>query len=47
LNTHHDLETTFKQYLQGVDMEELRDWYNGYHYLGDKVYNPFDVLLFN
>jgi len=44
--THHDLETTFKEHLQGVDMEELRDWYNGYNYLGDKVYNPFDILLF-
>ncbi len=44
--THHDLETTFKQYLQRVDMEELKDWYNGYYYLGDKVYNPFDILLF-
>ncbi len=44
--THQDLETTFKQHLQGVDMELLKDWYNGYNYLGDKVYNPFDILLF-
>ena len=44
--THHDLETTFKEHLQGVDMALLKDWYNGYNYLGDKVYNPFDILLF-
>ncbi|MCK5916785.1 MAG: ATP-binding protein [Cocleimonas sp.] len=44
--THHDLQTTFKDHLQGVDMELLRDWYNGYNYLGEPVYNPFDILLF-
>ncbi len=44
--THHDLETTFKEHLKGVDMELLKAWYNGYNYLGDKVYNPFDILLF-
>jgi len=44
--THQDLETTFKQHLQGVDMALVKDWYNGYNYLGDKVYNPFDILLF-
>lgn len=44
--THNDLQTTFKEHLQGVDMEQLKSWYNGYNYLGDKVYNPFDILLF-
>ena len=44
--THHDLQATFKEHLKGVDMELLKDWYNGYNYLGDKVYNPFDILLF-
>lgn len=44
--THHDLQTTFKQYFEGVDMGLVKDWYNGYNYLGDKVYNPFDILLF-
>ena len=30
----------------GLEREEIRRWYNGYHWLGEeKVYNPFDVLL--
>ena len=44
--THHDLETSFKPHLKGVDMALLKTWYNGYNYLGDHVYNPFDILLF-
>ena len=33
--------------LADVDLMQLRRWYNGYNFLGkDKVYNPFDVLLF-
>ncbi len=32
--------------LPGLDREDIRDWYNGYSWLGDeKVYNPFDILL--
>ncbi len=27
-------------------MEQVKRWYNGYNFLGDKVYNPFDILLF-
>ncbi len=44
--THYDLETTFKKYLHDVDMTVLKDWYNGYNYQGEPVYNPFDILLF-
>lgn len=44
--TQQDLETTFADQLQGVDWEELRRWYNGYSFLGESVYNPFDILLF-
>ena len=44
--TQHDLETTFADHLQGVDMEKVRQWYNGYNFLGDRVYSPFDILLF-
>lgn len=44
--TQHDLETTFAKHLDGVDMEKVRHWYNGYNFLGEKVYNPFDILLF-
>ncbi len=44
--TQKDLETSFNQHLEGVDMVQLKEWYNGYNFLGDKVYNPFDILLF-
>lgn len=44
--TQRDLETVFAEHLAGVDWEELKRWYNGYNFLGDAVYNPFDILLF-
>jgi hypothetical protein len=44
--TQQDLETTFAEHLAGVDWEELRRWYNGYGFLGEPVYNPYDILLF-
>jgi len=44
--TQLDLDTTFAPYLEGVDMEKVKQWYNGYNFLGDTVYNPFDILLF-
>ncbi len=47
--THNDIKTTFKEHLQGVDLEKLKQWYNGYDYLGgedNRVYNPYDILLF-
>ena len=44
--TQLDLDTSFASYLEGVDMERVKRWYNGYNFLGDSVYNPFDILLF-
>ena len=44
--THRDIETSFKELLDGVDLEKLKEWYNGYNFLGERVYNPFDILLF-
>jgi hypothetical protein len=44
--TQNDIETTFMPYLEGVDMEKLKVWYNGYNFLQDNVYNPFDILQF-
>ena len=44
--TETDLDTVFAPELPGLDRDEIRDWYNGYSWLGDeKVYNPFDILL--
>ncbi|MFP4486444.1 MAG: AAA family ATPase [Campylobacterales bacterium] len=44
--TQEDIETSFRPYLEGVDMEKLKRWYNGYNFLGSNLYNPFDILQF-
>jgi len=44
--TQNDIETTILPYLDGVDLEKLKVWYNGYNFLKDDVYNPFDILQF-
>ena len=45
--TRQELQTVFVERLDGVDPDQLRAWYDGYNFLGtEKVYNPFDVLLF-
>ena len=43
--TEGDLDTVFGPELPGLDRDAIRDWYNGYRWLGEEVYNPFDVLL--
>ena len=44
--TEEDLDTVFAPELPGLDRDQIRDWYNGYSWLGDeRVYNPFDILL--
>ena len=45
--TEEELGDVFGEHLHGVDRELLRQWYNGYNFLGDKlVYNPHDILHF-
>ncbi len=44
--THNDLKTVFNEKLKEADLDLVQRWYNGYYYFGDKVYNPFDILLF-
>ncbi len=44
--TQHDLETVFAKYLEGTDMGQVKRWYDGYYFMGDHVYNPYDILLF-
>ncbi len=45
--THDNLKNEFREYLEGIDLEEVRKWYNGYNFLGkNKLYNPFDILQF-
>lgn len=44
--TQHDLETTFNEHLKSVDMNKVKQWYNGYNYFSEPIYNPFDILKF-
>jgi len=44
--TQHDLQTIFADQLRGVDLTQLKRWYNGYCFVGEAVYNPFDILLY-
>ena len=44
--TEADLDAVFAPELPGLDRDAIRDWYNGYNWLGEEaVYNPFDLLL--
>ena len=44
--TDADLDAVFAPELPGLDRDQIRDWYNGYTWLGaERVYNPFDILL--
>ena len=43
--TEQDLDCVFAPELEGLDRNEVRQWYNGYSWLGETVYNPFDILL--
>ena len=44
--TDHDIDSVFAAELDGLDRDEIRRWYNGYNWLGEGVYNPFDILQF-
>ena len=44
--TERDLDEVFAPELPGLDRDRIRRWYNGYNWLGgERVYNPFDILL--
>ena len=44
--TQQELESTFHEYLKELNLEKIKKWYNGYSFLAEPVYNPFDVLLY-
>jgi hypothetical protein len=44
--THQDIQEYFNERLSDLNLDELKQWYNGYNFLGDSVYNPYDILLF-
>ncbi|MEN3015762.1 MAG: AAA family ATPase, partial [bacterium] len=44
--TQHELILTFGHLISNQELELIKEWYNGYSWLGENVYNPFDVLLY-
>jgi len=44
--TEAELHHTFADRLAGLDINEIRKWYDGYNFLADHVYNPYDILLY-
>ncbi len=42
--TDQDIDSVFAPELMDLDQQEIREWYNGYNWLGEGVYNPFDIL---
>ena len=44
--TQADIDAHFQPYLEGIDLGDIKRWYDGYNFLKDNVYNPFDILKF-
>ncbi len=44
--TQADIEAHFLPYMEGIDLHDIKQWYDGYNFLKDNVYNPFDILKF-
>jgi hypothetical protein len=43
--TEDDLKKVFGRWILNCNPERVREWYNGYSWTGETVYNPFDILL--
>ncbi len=44
--TEADLREVFGSWMMEHDADLVANWYNGYSWAGEPVYNPFDILLF-
>ena len=42
--TEPEMVSVFSERLENKSLEDIREWYNGYAWLGEKVYNPFSIL---
>jgi len=42
--TEPEMTEVFDDHLKDKPLEDIRLWYNGYSWLGEKVYNPFSIL---
>ena len=43
--TEGELGSVFAEWLADFDRRRVREWYNGYSWTGEPVYNPFDILF--
>ena len=44
--TEPEMTTVFAERLEGKPLADIRLWYNGYAWQGQKVYNPFSILCY-
>jgi len=44
--TEENVLQHFPSLVDEADFPKVKEWYNGYNFLGPKVFNPFDILLF-
>lgn len=45
--TQEELEKYFLEHSKlSIQNSKLKEWYNGYNFLGSSMYNPFDILQF-
>ena len=42
--TQENIKNEFYEYSKKFDLEKVRVWYNGYYFLKDRIYNPYDIL---
>jgi hypothetical protein len=42
--THKNIEDEFQEFSKEFDIKKVKNWYNGYYFLKDRIYNPFDIL---
>lgn len=45
-DTQYDLETFFARHLGDANLHQVKEWYDGYSFMGNCVYNAFDILFF-
>ena len=43
--TEEDIQEVFADYYSRFSQDAIREWYNGYSWTGERVCNPFDILL--
>ncbi len=44
--TNENIKKEFFEYSKDYDLKKIQEWYNGYYFLKDRIYNPFDILRF-